>query len=76
MNKFVREHYPAARLPAELREGLDPRASVTITIEQEDEIRPERVMTIEQIYTSRMPPFRTKGEIDEALRRDREEWDR
>ena len=36
MNKVVREHYPAAKLPEELREGIDPKANVTITVEIEE----------------------------------------
>ena len=26
MNRIVREHYPAAKLPDDLREGIDPKA--------------------------------------------------
>ncbi|MEA3533377.1 hypothetical protein [Rhizobium sp. CC-YZS058] len=35
MNKIVREHYPAAKLPEELRQGLDADARVRIVIEEE-----------------------------------------
>ena len=27
MNKIVKEHYPASKLPVELREGIDNRGS-------------------------------------------------
>jgi hypothetical protein len=33
MNRIVREHYPVARLPEDLREGLDLGADVTVVVE-------------------------------------------
>jgi hypothetical protein len=59
MNKIVREHYPAAKLPEDLREGLDADAKVRVVVEVEGEPRgaipafPERrvrdqPMTIEE----------------------------
>jgi hypothetical protein len=41
----------------------------------EDAKRPEKVMTLEEIFALRRPPFRTAEEIDDDLRRQREEWD-
>lgn len=35
MNKIVRENYPAANLPDDLREGLEKDARVTIVVELE-----------------------------------------
>jgi len=78
MNKIVRENYPAAKLPADLRPTDDPNARVRVTIEEEsaEELqRPEHVMTLEEIFAARRPPHRTKEEIDADLRRDRDEWD-
>jgi len=74
MNRIVREHYPACRLPSDLREGIDPSRAVTITIEEEQE-RPEQVMTLEEIFAARKPPFRSTEEIDADLRRERDAWD-
>jgi hypothetical protein len=74
MNKIVREHYPAANLPEDLRAGVDPSARVTVTITLEEQ-RPERVPTLEEIWAARHPPYRTKEEIDADLRRQRDEWD-
>ena len=71
MNKIVKEHYPVSRLPEDLRAGVDPAATVTITIEQEVA---EAAATLEEIWASRTPPFRTAGEIDGELRRQRDEW--
>lgn len=74
MNKIVKEHYPASRLPEDLRMGVDPAATVTVTIEQEA-ASPGGVVTLEDIWSSRTPPFKTAGEIDNELRRQRDEWD-
>ena len=32
MNRIVKERYPAANLPDDLREGIDPRGTVTVTV--------------------------------------------
>jgi hypothetical protein len=32
MNKITREHYPASKLPEDLREGVDPKSTVTVTV--------------------------------------------
>jgi len=74
MNKIVREHYPAARLPEDLRPSSDPNARVTVIIEEEEK-RPERVLSLEEIWALRQPPFRTQDEIDADVRRQRDEWD-
>ena len=74
MNRIIREHYPASKLPEDLRAGVDPSSTVTVTIVEEEK-RPEKVMTLEEIFALRRPPFRTGEEIDEDLRRQRDEWD-
>lgn len=33
MNKIIRENYPAAKLPDDLREGLEPGATVRVIVE-------------------------------------------
>jgi len=73
MNKIVREHYPASRLPEELRPGNDPNASVTVTIEEEQ--KPEKVMTLEEIFSLTGFRRRSAEEIDADLRKQRDEWD-
>lgn len=35
MNKIVREHYPASKLPEDLRAGIDPDGRVTVTVIEE-----------------------------------------
>jgi hypothetical protein len=74
MNRIIREHYPASKLPEDLRAGVDPSSTVTVTIVEEEK-RPEKIMTLEEIFALRRPPFRTAEEIDEDLRRQRDEWD-
>lgn len=76
MNKIVRRHYPAANLPDDLRREVGNVEDVTITIETEAENRAEHVKSLEEIFAARRPPFRTAEEIDEDVRRDREEWNR
>lgn len=75
MNKITREHYPASKLPEDLREGVDPGSNVTVTVVVEELQRPEHVMSLEEIFSSRRPPFRTAEEIDADIRRQRDEWD-
>jgi hypothetical protein len=75
MNRIVKEHYPASRLPEDLRHGLHPDAAVTVTIVEEATRPGRKVMTLEEIMALRTPPFRTAQEIDDDLRRDRDEWD-
>ncbi len=75
MNKIVREHYPASKLPKELREGVDPGSTVTVTVTVEELERPERHMSLEEIFALRQPPFRSAEEIDADIRHQRDEWD-
>jgi len=90
MNRIVKEHYPAGRLPEDLREGLDPGAEVTVTVEVAEIApaddgslgfadallrRPERVLTLEELFEMRQPTFKTAEEIDEHVRGLRDEWD-
>ena len=74
MNRIVRRHYPASKLPEELREGLPPGVHVTVEVEQEEE-RPARVMTLEEIFAMARPVFKSGEEADEYVRSMREEWD-
>jgi hypothetical protein len=75
MNRIVKEHYPASRLPEDLRQGVDPAAIVTVTIVEEEATSPEKILSMEEIWALRAPPFRTAQEIDADLRRQRDEWD-
>lgn len=74
MNRIIREHYPAAQLPKDLRPSDDPAAQVTVTVEMEEQ-RPEHPLSLEDIWALRRPPFLSKGEINSEIRRQRDEWD-
>jgi hypothetical protein len=74
MNKIIREHYPASKLPNDLREGIDPASNVTVTIVAEEKPS-HRVMTLDEIWAMRRPPYRTVEEINRTLRESRDEWD-
>jgi hypothetical protein len=74
MNRIVREHYPASRLPEDLREGIDPAREVTVTVSV-DESRPERVMSLDEIFANGKPRYESLAEINEHVRSLREEWD-
>ena len=74
MNRIIRENYPVSKLPEDLRVGVDPSSTVTVTIVEEEK-RPDKVMSLEEIWALRTPPFRTAQEIDDDLRRQRDEWD-
>jgi hypothetical protein len=73
MNKIVKEHFPVSKLPVELRHGIDPAGHVTVIV-LEEEKAPTRVMTLEEIFAARRPPYLTAAEIDEEIRRERDEW--
>jgi hypothetical protein len=59
-------------LPEDLRPSDDPSARVTIIVEEER--RPEKVMTLDEIFSQKGFRRRTKAEIDSELRRQRDEW--
>ena len=73
MNKVIRQNYPAANLPEDLREGIDPSAHVTVTIIEDSP--PDRPMTLEEIWESRHPPYRSTEEIVRTIRELRDESD-
>lgn len=73
MNKIIREHYPASKLPEDLRPSDNPNASVTVTIEEEK--RPEKVMTLDEIFSLTGFRRRSAAEIDADIRKMRDEWD-
>jgi hypothetical protein len=74
MNRITREHYPASKLPEDLRAGVDPTSTVTVTI-VEEERRPEEVMSLDEIFSLKGFRRRSAAEIDDDLRRQRDEWD-
>ena len=65
MNKIVR-NYPASKLPPDLRQGVDPNARVTVTVQ--DEAPPHHPMSLEEIYALRQPPYRSAEQIVADIR--------
>ena len=72
MNKIV-HNYPASKLPPELREGVDPSARVTVTVELANESAPHQPMTLEEMFALRQPPYRTAEDIVAGIRQLRDE---
>jgi len=75
MNSITRRHYPASRLPSDLRSGIDPSLNVTVTVEVE-ETSSETPLSLDEILALRRVPDRTIEQIDRELDRDRDEWHR
>lgn len=75
MNSITRRHYPASRLPSDLRSGIDPNLHVTVTVEVED-VSAETPLSLDEILALHRAPDRTIDQIDRELDRDRNEWHR
>ncbi len=81
MNKIVREHYPVERLPEDLREGLQPGATVRVVLEVDD-VRIERQSMSFEDSMRLINDYRRDNpervSIEDAVRRVRDlrdEWD-
>jgi len=76
MNKVIREHYPASKLPEDLREGVDPGSTVTVTVtvEESSDSENRRRSLVKLLKTARRaPPI---GDDPVArIRELRDEWD-
>jgi hypothetical protein len=78
MNRIIREHYPASKLPDDLREGIDPSGHVTVTV-VEEELRPSRD-TLVQLLEQARRRSRSVGDVSTEesvgrIRQLRDEWD-
>lgn len=77
MNKIVLEHYPAAKLPEELREGIEPGASVRVTVEEEARrkpLDPEKLLELMRAAQANAPGT-TLDEAVARIRALRDEWE-
>ncbi len=75
MSKYTREHYPASKLPEELRGTIDPTRQVTVTVVEED-TPTRRKMSLEEIFAAAAPYRRlSAAEIDAHIRAERDAWD-
>lgn len=80
MNRIVREHYPADRLPSDLREGLGAEPFVKVTIEQRtDDQSSEPRPTFGELFAL-LEKARKESPIGDdpvaRIRALRDEWDR
>ena len=86
MNRIVREHYPVAELPEDLKQMVRGAQHVRVVIESEDTTEgdemfdavnapPAQVMTLDELLAMRRPPYKTTDEIVAEIRKQRDEWD-
>jgi hypothetical protein len=76
MNEIIRRHFPASRLPDELRGDLQPDDQVTVVVLKEDRQSAEqRLMALDEILARRRPPYRSVEDIDAEIRGERDAWD-
>jgi len=76
MNKVVRRHFPAAKLPEELRDEIAAGEKVTVTIEVEDEPArpPAQLDWFSRFEHLRRNNFASFAEVDAHIRGLRDEW--
>lgn len=73
MNKIVRKHYPAAKLPAELRGDIPEDSLVEVIVEEEP---PKKTMAEKLAMLRDLPKYDTTEEEAVArVRALRDEWD-
>ena len=76
MNKIVRENYPAKAITRRsCAPAMIPNARVTVTIEEEEQQSRAMLLSLEEIFSQKGFPLRTKEDIDADIRRQRDEWD-
>lgn len=77
MNRIVREHYPASKLPPDLRQGLAADASVTVTIQEETppQLSAEELRQQLRAYRKGLSRHSTLDEAVARVRELRDEWD-
>ncbi|MFB9951588.1 hypothetical protein ACFFP0_22290 [Rhizobium puerariae] len=68
MNKIVRDHYPAANLPEDLRQGLEKDATVRIVIEEESPEHTDVYPGFGGLSSIRRKPMTAKEAV-EAIKR-------
>jgi hypothetical protein len=74
MNKIVREQYPVGSLPADLREGLDPKSNVRVVIEQSEPVAGQRKKLRDLMESARAAQPLDNDPVG-RIRKLRDEWD-
>ena len=79
MNKIVREHYPASKLPDDLRGHVPPQAMVRVTVESDVEPPTKPLLQImrdiEEARRAGQWPATSAEEGVARIRALRDEWD-
>lgn len=77
MNKIVRTHYPAAKLPADLRADLpqDATVRVTVVVESDEGNADDLLEQLAAFRAGRADREICRGEAVESVRELRDEWD-
>jgi hypothetical protein len=73
MNRIVREHYPAALLPSDLREGIAADARVTVVVSEET-LAPSP-LSFRKVFEELRDVRVETGDPVARVRALREEWD-
>jgi hypothetical protein len=74
MNRIVRQHYPAAKLPDDLRDEIGAEKRVTITIEVEGAESGSRHDWFSKYEHLRRNTFHSLEEVNAHVRSLRDEW--
>jgi hypothetical protein len=76
MNKIVLEHYPASKLPDDMRQGFAKDASVTVIIEEERRRPLSRSALLDMMRDAQAhAPGTTLEEAVRRVRTLRDEWE-
>ena len=75
VNRIVKEHYPASKLPDDLREGLDPRDRVTVTVVAEGEGMPKAAKPKRSLFGAAKERGTSIEDAVARVRSLRDEWD-
>jgi hypothetical protein len=77
MNRIVRDHYPAEKLPEDLRAGLPigAQVQVTILVEPPQKSTEDVLAMIDAYRATRQETVRTVEDAVAEIRALRDEWD-
>lgn len=79
MNRIVKEHYPVEKLPEDLREGLAPGTTVSVTLELETpgalSADVDDLLKRTEKVRKNLPHLLTASEAVQRVRDLRDEWD-
>jgi hypothetical protein len=74
MNRIIREHYPASRLPDDLKAEIGAEKKVTITIEVEEDASKPQDDWFSRYSRLRRGNYKSLDEVNEHVRALRDEW--